>query len=124
MGLKLSRKCLTDYLYFDPVRFFVEEYFIYPDVVRFQANKVDSINLYNHLKDKFGDEFKDCVHLDYLKDKESISSFWFVHDERENSIIIHFDTDMLQLVSNEIDEGMISIIQSIIDSCYEKEAVD
>ena len=124
MGLKLSRKCLTEYLYFQPVRFFVEEYSIYPDVITFKTEKVNSIDLYNHLKDKFGDEFKDCVHINHSKDKESITSFWFIHDERENSIIIHFDTDMLQLCSNEVDEGMISIIQSIIDSCYEKEAVD
>lgn len=114
--ITITPTLLNEDLTFSPIKYFVSKHSIYPNVITFKFdNKINLDLLYNRFVDKF-DEF---VTFFRKNDKDIYNNFCFIYDDKDGIIIFYYYYGILYYYSNVMDEGLVVVINELINSCYE-----
>lgn len=106
---------LNEDLSFSPIKYFVSKKSVYPSTVVFHfEHRINIDELYGRLMDKF-----DGYNTFFRKNSNGkYYNFCLIHDDKD-SVIFYYDGSVLYYYSNEIDVGLIQVVNEIIKSCYE-----
>lgn len=114
--ITITPTLLNEDLSFSPIKYFISKKSIYPYKILFQFKNIVNIdNLYNRLMDKF-DEFATFFNKNI---NGKYYNFCLIHDDKDSAIIFYYDGKELSYYSNQVDEGLVLVIDEIIKSCYE-----
>lgn len=114
--ITITPTLLNEDLTFSPIKYFVSKHSIYPNVVTYKFDsKINIELLYDRLVDKF-DEFITFFRKD---DKSVYHNFCFIYDDKDYAIIFYYNYGTLYYYSNVMDEGLVTYINELINSCYE-----
>lgn len=120
MGIvKIVSTFLNEKLEFEPIKYFVSKYSIYPNIISFYAGNCNVDNLFEALKDKFY-EFQFFSSKAHYNKIIKYNFFCLIFEEASSCVIFYYDGKYLNYYSTDYDEGMDSILTTLIDSCHEK----
>ena len=120
MGIvKITPTLLNEKLEFEPIKYLVSKHSIYPNISSFYIENCNVDNLFESLKDKFYEFqfFSSVKHFDKII---KYDFFCLIFEEKSSCAIFYYDGTYLNYYSTDYDEGMNSILTTLIDSCNEK----
>jgi hypothetical protein len=104
----------------DPIKYFVSKHSIYPSFIDFDLTYVNISLLYNKLKFKFGDECNVITQVSCIDTAFKHNAFYFIHENKDNSIMFYFNGFSLIYYANVIDEGLANILLTFIQDCHDE----
>ena len=117
--IKITPTLLNEKLEFEPIKYFVSKHSIYPNVTSFYIENIDVNDLFESLKDKFY-EFQFFSSVKQYDQTIKYDFFCLIFEEKSSCMIFYYDGTYLNFYSSDYDEGMNSILTTLINSCHEK----
>lgn len=117
-SFKITSTYIDDSNDFNLIKFFVAKHSFYPNIVEFPI-RCDATILFERLKDKFN-EFKYFSKSCYKDNILKIKTFHFLFSEGNTTIMFKYDGVFLSYYTNELDEGLLNVLYTIISSSNEK----
>lgn len=116
--IKITPTLLDSDCSFNPIKYFISKHSFYPDIVEFPV-RCDISILFERLKDKFN-EFQSFSKSEFKDNKIIIKRFCLLFSEGGSTIIFTYNGYAFTYYTDQLDEGLLNVISTIISSSNEK----
>lgn len=116
--VKVTQSLIDDNNAFNPIKYFVSRHSFYPNIISIRSNCNIGL-LFEILKDKFN-EFNYFSKSSFSNNELVVESFYLIFSESKSTIIFECDGCFLNYYSNDVDEGMLNILSTIINNSNAK----
>lgn len=117
-NVKLNPSLIDSDGSFNPIKYFISKHSFYPNIVELKCKRNIS-QLFERLKDKFN-EFQYFSKSFYVDNNIDVRTFLMIFTEGDSSIIFKYDGYSFYYYTNEIDEGLLNILSTIIEYTDER----
>lgn len=118
--IKITQSSIDENCEFSPKKYFISKHSIYPSKVSIDiCSKFDVDLFFNRIFDKF-EGFTNIVEIFMSNGVRRYKSFVFINENKNDTIIFQYKDRCFKYYAKTIDEGLIHIVNEILESCYEK----